>query len=127
MHGGLQLVAGGCPGKRIWQDSRLLEELSYCVPLGLPHSQFLAWPEDDRDKALAYNREMASVCKGCGTRQSEWAADADAYIGDFFTCDGCARMEGERDNVGEGAKGVHIRLLPAEIARARVERGEGIS
>ncbi len=69
---------------------------------------------------------MAKVCKGCGTRKEEWDDDLDAYIGDLVVCEGCGRMEDERNNVGENGRGIHIRLLPAEVARARVERGEGL-
>lgn len=90
------------------------------VPLGLPHSEFLAWSEEDQDKALMYRREMATVCRGCGTRQSDWDADPDAFIGDFTQCPGCIRLEDERDNT-EGMKGVHYRLLPKEQALAKAE------
>lgn len=69
---------------------------------------------------------MAKVCKGCGTRQSEWDEDPNAYLGDFYRCEGCGRMEDERNNTSDDARGIHIRLLPAAIARARIERGEGI-
>lgn len=91
------------------------------MPLGIPHSAFLAWDEADRDAALAYRREMAARCDGCGTRPDEWEADPNAYIGDFYTCPGCLRLEEERDNIGENKRGVHTRLLPAHVALARIE------
>jgi predicted Fe-S protein YdhL (DUF1289 family) len=65
---------------------------------------------------------MSTVCKGCGTRTSDWEANPDAYIGDFYPCEGCARLEAERDNVPEGSKGIHFRLLPEAEALARAEK-----
>jgi hypothetical protein len=79
------------------------------------------WTELDRDKALAYQREMATVCKGCGTRQAEWDEDPDAFMGDFYRCEGCARIEEERDNVDAKAKGIHYRLLPKAVAVAKMD------
>lgn len=64
-------------------------------------------------------REQRAVCPGCGTRAEEWDRDPDAYIGDYRICPGCERMEQERGNVPEGAKGVHFHLLPREVALAK--------
>lgn len=97
------------------------------MPLGLPHSQFLSWSLEDQDKALAYNRHLRSACSGCGTRQSEWDHNPNAYLGDLYHCEGCARLEEERNNAPENSAGLHIRLLPEAAARARLERGEGVS
>ena len=101
------------------------------VPLGIPHSHFLGgplvWTEQDRDKALAYRREMDKICKGCGVNPTDFDTDPDSWIGDFYVCPGCARLEEERSNVPDDAKGVHYRLLPKEAALARVEAGEGIA
>lgn len=79
---------------------------------------FLSWSPLDQDKALAYERQMRTVCK-CGTRAIEWEENPNAYIGDFWVCEGCARLEMEADNVPEGTKGVHFRLLPEEQAVAK--------
>ena len=109
-------------------NERLREELDYCVPLGIPHSVFLSWEEDDQDKALAYQREMAKVCSGCGTRQVEWDEDPDAYIGWVRRCEGCSRLNRERLNLGdEHDPSAHIGLLPRHVAVARMAAGdEGI-
>lgn len=64
---------------------------------------------------------MATVCNGCGTRKEEWERNPDAYVGDFHTCEGCARLEEERDNVPEGTKGVHYRLVDPDTAQERAE------
>lgn len=82
-------------------NERLFEELSYCVPLGIPHSVFLSWSPMDQDKALAYRREMRTVCNRCGTRKAEWEENPDAYLGHIEYCEGCARLESEDDNLPE--------------------------
>lgn len=104
------------PGKRLRDDERLWEELSYCVPLGIPHSAFLDWDPDDQDKALAFERDKRSRCNGCGTRKEDWVEDEDAFISWHEKCPGCERLEQERDNVPEGSHGVHFRLLPRDVA-----------
>lgn len=47
-------------------------ELSYCVPLGIPHSEFKSWRESDQDKALAYTIAKNEVCEMCGSRDADW-------------------------------------------------------
>lgn len=91
------------------------------MPLGIPHSRFLSWDPDDQDKALAWRRYQSELCTGCGTHPDEWDENPDAYFGDFYTCPGCERLEAERDNVPEGAKGVHYRLLTKEQTDRRIE------
>jgi hypothetical protein len=92
--------------------------LAYCVPLGIPHSEFQAWDLEDREKALAFTREKAKVCAGCGTRAEEWKADRFAYVAQQWYCPGCDLIEQERENVREDAKGVTIYLAPRELASA---------
>lgn len=107
-------------------DRRFREEMDYCAPKALRHSLFLAWPEDDQDKAMAWQRLQAAECSGCGTRADEWEADPLAYLGDIVSCPGCVALDQERDNVPEGTKGVRLRLVPRAVGEARVARGEGI-
>jgi hypothetical protein len=106
-------------GKSLWVNERLRAELDYCVPLGIPHSRFLAWTEDDQDKALAYTAEMRTVCPSCGTREIDWEMDDDAFVGDLRYCEGCARQELELENKPENAKGLHPRLVTVEYARKK--------
>lgn len=96
-----------------------MEELAYCVPNGIPHSRFLSWEEDDQDKALAYVRDKALVCNGCGTKRSEWSEDRHAFIAQQRRCPGCERLEMERDNVPPDAKGVQFFLVPRALAEAQ--------
>lgn len=89
------------------------------MPLGIPHSAFLDWPDEDQDKALAYVREKATICTGCGTRQVEWDEDRFAYVSDSRQCPGCELLAMEQDNIQEGALGVRsflVRRAQAEMS-----------
>lgn len=86
------------------------------MPAGIPHSVFLSWDEDDQDKALAYRREQATVCTGCGTRRAEWEADRFAYVAQSHQCPGCEVLSQEQDNVPPKARGVHSYLVPRAFA-----------
>lgn len=97
-------------------NPRVAEELEYCVPRGIPHSRFLDWSELDQDKALAWVRRKAEQCNGCGTRRQEWLDDRFAYVAESYTCPGCEVIAQERGNVPDKAKGVHIRLVPFDLA-----------
>lgn len=112
---------GGALGKRLRDDEQLLAELSYCVPLGIPHSRFLSWLPDDQDKALAYQRHVNETCTGCGTRRDEWERDPDAFIADVTICPGCERIEQENENGPAKKKGAKVGLLPKDAALAKVE------
>lgn len=76
------------------------------MPLGIRHSTFLSWPDDDQDKALGYVRAQALVCRGCGTRMEEWDPERGgsrvAYVGESSRCLGCEVIEREKKNVEEG-------------------------
>lgn len=94
------------------------------MPKGLPHSEFLAWDEDDQDKALEYMRQQRTVCEGCGTREETWQRDPFAYVGWIDRCKGCEVIKQEEDNVPAGQeKGVKISLVPREWALAQMEQG----
>lgn len=98
-------------------------ELDYCVPLALPHSEFLSWDEEDQDKALAHLRYQASVCNGCGTRKDEWSEDRFAYVAQSDRCLGCEVLAQEKDNLPEDTKGIRLFLVPR--AFATVDDAEG--
>lgn len=86
----------------------------------------MSWSPDDQDKALAYLRYQSLACPDCGTRQEDWDEDEDKFLGDLYHCEGCARVAQERENIPDDAKGMHVRLLPKDVALARVEAGEGV-
>lgn len=64
----------------------------------------MSWAEDDQDKALAWMRDQAERCGGCGTKRSEWDADRDAYVGNIERCSGCERTAMEHENIDQAAK-----------------------
>jgi hypothetical protein len=104
--------------------------MDYCGERGIPHSTFLGsrrpgvWTDDDQDKAIAWQRHKKAICPGCGTRAEEWSDDRHAFVGDQVRCLGCEVLEQERENVPEGAKGVHVRLV-THAHGIELARGEG--
>ena len=90
-----------------------------CRAFRLPHSAFLAWPTVDQDKAVAYERWLAGVCAGCGTRAEDWDPDRGghryAYTAEVMTCAGCAVRDDLRHQLAESEDergGQYIRLVP---------------
>lgn len=65
-----------------------------CAAYRIPHSQFLAWPASDRDKAIWWHVRQRQTCSGCGTRAEEWdparGGRLDAYKATPVQCIGCA-------------------------------------
>lgn len=101
-----------------------MEELAYCVPLGLPHSEFLSWDEDDQDKALEYISQQKTVCEGCGTREETWENDQYAYVSWAKRCPGCELLDQEKDNwTDRPSSGIRIMLVPREWAEREISLG----
>lgn len=90
--------------ERLRLDPRLSVELAYCVPLGIPHSKFLSWSEDDQDKAIAWTLDQQSLCGQCRTRRSDWEENEYAYIARVERCPGCEAIEYKQDDTQEQAK-----------------------
>lgn len=95
--------------------------MDYCGPKGIPHSGFLAWSEDDQQKALWWQAREAQRCTGCGTHPDDWNEDVggsrDAYVPEERTCPGC-RARGPADDTltkarqaGEPKHGVRVVLV----------------
>lgn len=89
--------------------------MAVCAAYGIPHSEFLAWPDDDRDKALWWHAREAERCPSCGTRPAEWdpeqGGDRRAYVAEKIVCRGCQQLEARRDASKEQeAHGVQIVL-----------------
>jgi hypothetical protein len=61
----------------------------------LPGPGELAWTDEDRDLALAYQDEQDATCPGCGhpLDESTNADNADAYDVTVSVCHGCAARE----------------------------------
>lgn len=92
------------------------------MPLGIPHSEFSGrvigpgeprWLPEDIELALAWHREDAQTCKGCGQPWDE-ATDknnARKYHAHETVCYGCAVIEWRRDFLGkENADLAGVRL-----------------
>lgn len=72
--------------------------MAYCAPRGIPHSEFLRWSPDDRDKALAWQVHELERCPSCGTRHEEWSGDPHAFTWEPRACRGCeVKAQGEDD------------------------------
>lgn len=87
------------------------------------HSEFLAYSQDDRDKAIWQFVWERRVCPRCGTRAEEWVDDAghrrQAYIAELIECEGCVvRERGEKTFEVElrEFRGTHVGLTRNEEA-----------
>lgn len=70
------------------------------VPLGIPHSEFLSWSEDDQDKALAWQAEQADQCPSCG-HPLRLTTDPDLRMTwqvEEATCFACLKSDAHRRN-----------------------------
>lgn len=82
----------------------------------IPHSHFLRWSPDDRDKAIWWHVRKTTACPRCRTRAEEWdpgrGGRRDAYRAELDRCDGCVEIE--RSNAAPEAqgRGVFVRLVP---------------
>lgn len=83
----------------------------------IPHSQFLAWDQADRDKAIWWHVRQKESCPSCGTRRDEWNPDKGgherAYVATARRCRGCAAIANHQAELPEGiGPGVQIVLKP---------------
>lgn len=96
-------------------------ELDYCVPKGLPHSMFLGWDVDDRDKAIWWMIHQRQRCSECGTMPDEWnearGGDLYAYVSQPHHCRGCEVAAQGNEQLERNRKsyrrGTTMRLVPA--------------
>ena len=101
-------------------DPTVRLELDYCVPRGIPHSVFLGWDRDDRDKALWWLIHQRQTCSACGTRPEQWdeaqGGDLHAYAAEPYHCRGCEVMAQGEEWFGrhqkEMRRGTSMRLVP---------------
>lgn len=80
----------------------------------IPHSQFLEWDPEDRDKVIAYLMEEADRCSQCGTKASEWAEDRFAYVAEGHWCQGCYNIDAENEVLRGGPNG---RTMPGTTVK----------
>jgi hypothetical protein len=107
-------------------DRTLVLELDVCAAYGISHSQFLAWDQDDRDKAIWHHIWRRETCRSCGTRPDEWdetkGGHRYAYVAEAVQCRGCQVKEGAREAFADSKdRGVHIVLLKNEEVLRRAD------
>ena len=91
--------------------------MNYCGPQGLPHSVFLGWDRDDRDKAIVWAMLRAQACGQCGTRAAEWdptlGGHDEAYVAELHQCWGCHTVAEAQHKAGKKAEqpGRHVVLV----------------
>lgn len=111
--------APGEPGKRVAADAQLRAELRLCRESNLPHSTFLGWDQQDRDKALHYQAWLDGNCPGgCGTRPEEWDPDRGgsrfAYTPVVDRCPGCELIAMTRRDLPDAELGLMVGLEPTD-------------
>lgn len=92
--------------------------MAYCVPLGIPHSEFLGWSDDDQDKALAWLAHEREKCGRCGTTKAQWdpaqGGSRFAFVADVDRCMGCEVLDMANRDLAkqEDTLGVRVGLVP---------------
>ncbi len=87
--------------------------MDYCLPLGIPHSEFLRWSDEDRRKALEWQADKKDHCGSCGQRRSDWLDENGKELMDppfevtEYLCPGCQELELYTEEKREKRKGVH--------------------
>jgi hypothetical protein len=81
----------------------------------------------DQDKALAFVRAKAELCRECATREADWKADRFAFVANTKRCVGCELIEIEQGQLPENAKGMKVFLEPRAVAEARDAEEEAMS
>lgn len=96
--------------------------MGYCAPRGIPHSVFLGWDADDRDKALSWHLHELERCHSCGTRPEEFDAerggDRNAYTAEPHFCRGC-EIKAQGDEKFEKTRGRYRRGTRMTLRRQR--------
>lgn len=85
------------------KDPQLRAEVRYCAPLGIPHTTFLGWSDDDQAKALAWQTQDDDKCPGCANPLSESTSFdlRTSWQVDTVTCHAC-KLRASKDGAGEG-------------------------
>lgn len=86
--------------------------MSVCRRYGISHSYFLGgsrrWTQEDRDKAIAYERHLLERCPNCGTFYEDWRdpetkkwLEEPRYQPVAKRCPGCEVLGEARDEIPE--------------------------
>lgn len=112
-------LAASAPGhdftwavRRLEHDPRLLLEMEYCGPRGLPHDAFLLWSRRSQDLALAQLVRSRDRCPGCGVPTAAMDDPTAADI-ELKTCVHCEYRSRLIDTIPEAERyRVHAFLTP---------------
>jgi hypothetical protein len=108
--------------------------MAYCGPIGLPHSNFLAWDEKDRVKALSWVIYERERCARCNEHPDNWQdpetkrpLDPPPKTYDVVTCYACNEREGVLERKwGPPAKRTQATQEEAAISRVIAKPYEAI-
>lgn len=107
--------------------------MEYCSPLGIPHSEFLRWDEDDQDKALAFMIFKAELCPKCATKNTGWVDEKGRWLNEpryeavTYHCFGCDEIANLEETVPSTAKGTFVharRRTPGSIPEVILRENE---
>jgi hypothetical protein len=108
------LAIGGSP-KRVKADPQLQIELEVCHDYKIPHSEFLSWSQDDRDKAIWMHVRNKQTCGRCGTRAEEWDPEQGghrhAYLAQADVCRGCQALEARENAMTDEQRGAGVHIV----------------
>ena len=94
-------------------DAAFAFAMSWCADKGIPHSEFMEWDQDDRDKVIAAQMEKNRRCSSCGTAGWEWEEDRFAYHAESYRCMGCMHLDSLNES-SEDLPGLKSVLVPRE-------------
>lgn len=94
--------------------------MGYCGPRGIPLHEFLAWPQESQDAALAWMSPASRPCPGCGTFAEQWVSSSGRPVeaGHWHekVCPGCQRKQAALEAMqagADGTRGVFLEYSPA--------------
>lgn len=77
--------------------------MAYCGPRGIALHEFLTWPEESQEAALAWQAHEAKRCRNCGTHKADWIGpNGRPNIAAHWTeevCPGCQYLGSEQDRL----------------------------
>lgn len=91
-------------------------EMSFCTERGIPHSEFLSWSIEDREKTMAFLLEQSLTCMMCGTAEWQWEENKFAFMPVENWCKGCYLKSVSSEEAGT-APGTTIALVPTTPER----------
>lgn len=107
--------------------------MAICAKLGIPHSEFLSWPDEEQDKHLALYLHEQGRCPHCGTVPDDWLDDDGEYIEPppyvavSHLCGGCQTIQDKIAEIPEKDRGkYHVTLQPRSVSESnRKDRAPG--